>query len=213
MSMMNANATATTAMTANEPLDFVLPEMGDADFSSEELAEDRDGFTMSFPRIKIPAGGVLQFELPTGDPQHPDYSPTLTGVILYNHASCAYWPEGDEYNDDVPPLCSSVDGKQGYGEPGGTCATCTLSQFGSASNGRGKACKNMRVLVSAAQWGVYAAGNQSLAHQHQPVPRVFESGLCFPQPRHLWQPCGDWPQTPDEPGGQGLQRCHVQAAW
>ena len=146
MSMMNANAAATTAMTANEPLDFVLPEMGDADFSSEELAEDRDGFTMSFPRIKIPAGGVLQFELPTGDPQHPDYSPTLTGVILFNHASCAYWPEGDEYNDDVPPLCSSVDGKQGYGEPGGTCATCTLSQFGSASNGRGKACKNMRVL-------------------------------------------------------------------
>lgn len=112
MSMMNANAAATTAMTANEPLDFVLPEMGDADFSSEELAEDRDGFTMSFPRIKIPAGGVLQFELPTGDPQHPDYSPTLTGVILFNHASCAYWPEGDEYSDDVPPLCSSVDGKQ-----------------------------------------------------------------------------------------------------
>ena len=146
MSMMNANAAATTAMTTNEPLDFVLPEMGDADFSSEELAEDTDGLTMSFPRIKIPAGGVLQFELPTGDPQHPDYSPTLTGVILYNHASCAYWPEGDEYNDDVPPLCSSVDGKQGYGEPGGVCETCALSQFGSASNGRGKACKNMRVL-------------------------------------------------------------------
>lgn len=146
MSMMNANAAATTAMTANEPLDFVLPEMGDADFSSEELAEDRDGFTMSFPRIKIPAGGVLQFELPTGDPQHPDYSPTLTGVILFNHASCAYWPEGDEYSDDVPPLCSSVDGKQGYGEPGGVCETCALSQFGSAANGRGKACKNMRVL-------------------------------------------------------------------
>ena len=146
MSMMNANAAATTAMTANEPLDFVLPEMGDADFSSEELAEDRDGFTMSFPRIKIPAGGVLQFELPTGDPQHPDYSPPLTGVILFNHASCAYWPEGDEYSDDVPPLCSSVDGKQGYGEPGGVCETCALSQFGSAANGRGKACKNMRVL-------------------------------------------------------------------
>ena len=146
MSMMNANAAATTAMTTNEPLDFVLPEMGDADFSSEELAEDTDGLTMSFPRIKIPAGGVLQFEIPNGDPQHPDYRPTLTGVILYNHASCAYWPEGDEYNDDVPPLCSSVDGKQGYGEPGGTCATCTLSQFGSAGNGRGKACKNMRVL-------------------------------------------------------------------
>lgn len=40
MSMMNANAAATTAMTANEPLDFELPEMGDSDFSNEELAED-----------------------------------------------------------------------------------------------------------------------------------------------------------------------------
>ena len=39
-----------------------------------------------------------------------------------------------------------MDGKQGYGEPGGVCETCALSQFGSASNGRGKACKNMRVL-------------------------------------------------------------------
>ena len=119
MSMMNANAAATTAMTTNEPLDFVLPEMGDADFSSEELAEDTDGLTMSFPRIKIPAGGVLQFEIPNGDPQHPDYRPTLTGVILYNHASCAYWPAG---------------------------------------------------AVPATQRRVYAAGNQSLAHQHQPVP-------------------------------------------
>ena len=147
MSMMNANAAATTAMTANEPLDFVLPEMGDADFSSEELAEDRDGFTMSFPRIKIPAGGVLQFELPTGDPQHPDYSPTLTGVILFNHASCAYWPEGDEYSDDVPPLCSSVDGKVGIGTPGGACAACVMNRFGSAPDGsKGKACKNMRIL-------------------------------------------------------------------
>lgn len=83
MSMMNANAATTTAMTTNEPLDFMLPEMGDADFSSEELAEDRDGFTMSFPRIKIPAGGVLQFEIPNGDPQHPDYRPTLTGCFTF----------------------------------------------------------------------------------------------------------------------------------
>ena len=89
MSMMNANAAATTAMTANKPLDFELPEIGEAEFSNEELAEDMDGLTMSFPRIKIPAGGVLQFEIPNGDPQHPDYRPTLTGVILYNHASCA----------------------------------------------------------------------------------------------------------------------------
>lgn len=40
MSMMNANVAATTAMTANKPLDFELPEIGEAEFSNEELAED-----------------------------------------------------------------------------------------------------------------------------------------------------------------------------
>ena len=208
---MNANAAATTAMTTNEPLDFVLPEMGDADFSSEELAEDTDGLTMSFPRIKIPAGGVLQFEIPNGDPQHPDYRPTLTGVILYNHASCAYWPEGDEYSDDVPPLCSSVDGKQGYGEPGGTCAACALSQFGSASNGRGKACKNMRVLYLLRSGEFMPLAINLSPTSISPFREFLNQGGCFPQPRHLWQPCGDWLETPDKPGGQGLQRCHVQA--
>jgi len=210
MSMMNANAAATTAMTANEPLDFELPEMGDSDFSNEELAEDMDGLTMSFPRIKIPAGGVLQFEIPNGDPQHPDYSPTLTGVILFSHASCVYWPEGDEYSDDVPPLCSSVDGKQGYGEPGRNL--CVEPVWQRQQRPR-QSLQEYAGAVPVAQRGVYAAGDQSFAHQHQPVPRVFESGFCIPQACHLRQPCGDRLEAPDKPGGQGLQRCHVQAAW
>ena len=39
-----------------------------------------------------------------------------------------------------------MDGKQGHGDPGGACATCILNQFGSSATGRGKACKNMRIL-------------------------------------------------------------------
>ena len=140
MNMTAANA----AVPA--PVDFELPTLAECDFSSDELAEDMDGMTMSLPRVKIPAGGALQFELPTGDPQNPDYVRSLVGVILYNHASNAYWPEGKEYDDNEPPLCQSVDGKQGYGEPGGACATCILNRFGSSATGRGKACKNMRVL-------------------------------------------------------------------
>ena len=50
MSMMNANAAATTAMTANEPLDFELPEMGDSDFSNEEDVYKRQ---CRFPRSYI----------------------------------------------------------------------------------------------------------------------------------------------------------------
>ena len=141
--MYNQNNTALM-----ETEKFVLPAMaeGEGEFTAEELAEDRDGLAMSFQRVKIPAGGIIQFELPSDDPDNPDYAKNLTGVVLYNHSTGAYWPEGDEYDDNVPPLCSSVDGKQGVGTPGGLCATCVLNHFGTASDGRGKACKNMRVL-------------------------------------------------------------------
>ena len=75
------------------------------------------------------------------------YEKTLVGVILHNHATCAYWPAGSEYDDDTTPLCSSVDGKVGIGTPGGACAACVMNRFGSAPDGsKGKACKNMRVL-------------------------------------------------------------------
>ena len=139
------NMTADTT-TVPAPVDFELAALADSNFSSEELAEDMDGLSLNLRRVKMPAGGALQYEIPTGDPQNPDYARSLVGVILYNHASNAYWPEGKEYDDNEPPLCQSVDGKQGHGDPGGACATCILNQFGSSATGRGKACKNMRIL-------------------------------------------------------------------
>lgn len=135
-----------------EQKNFTLPVMVEAgDFSSEDLAEDYDGLQLSFQRIKIPAGGALQFELPGDNPEDPDYAKTLEGVIIYNHQACAYWPEGSEFDDDAIPLCSSVDGKTGFGEPGGACSVCQMNQYGTATdkNGnttKGKACKNMRHL-------------------------------------------------------------------
>ena len=133
----------TELMTQN---DFLLPTMIQSDFSADELADDMDGIQMSFPRIKIPAGGTLQFEIPTDDPENPDYAKALTGVILYHHPNNVYWAEGSEYDDNSVPLCTSVDGKTGIGEPGVNCATCALNEYGTAAEGRGKACKNMRML-------------------------------------------------------------------
>ena len=89
-------------------------------FSSEEIVEDADGLQMmSFLQVKIPAGGALQFEVPTEDPDNPEYTRTLEGIILYNHSAYTLWPEGSEYDEDTKPLCSSVDGKTGIGVPGG----------------------------------------------------------------------------------------------
>lgn len=126
--------------------DFMLPVMVQSDFSTDELADDMDGIQMSFPRIKIPAGGTIQFEIPTDDPENPDYTKVLTGVILFHHPNNVYWAEGSEYDDNTVPLCSSIDGKNGIGDPGVACATCVLNEYGTAPEGRGKACKNMRML-------------------------------------------------------------------
>ena len=126
--------------------DFVLPTALDSDFSSEDLADDMEGLQLTMQRVKIPGGGNLQFEIRGDDPDNPDYERKLVGVILYHHLANAYWPEGSEYDDNVPPFCQSFDGKQGYGEPGGVCAACAFNQFGSTANGSGKACKNMRQI-------------------------------------------------------------------
>lgn len=61
---------------------FMLPTMIEGDFSAEELAEDADGLQMSFQRVKIPAGGTLQFEMPSDDPDNPDYEKNLVGVCI-----------------------------------------------------------------------------------------------------------------------------------
>ena len=125
---------------------FIIPEIADSKFSSAELADDMDGLQLSFQRAKIPGGGVLQFEMPGDDPENPDYEATLEGVILFNHSANSYGPAGSEYDDNTPPQCQSVDGKMGYGDPGGICETCVNNRFGSDPKGNGKACKNMRML-------------------------------------------------------------------
>lgn len=132
--------------TSMEPVNFQLPAVVDSSFTSEDLADDMEGLQMSFQRIKIPSGGNIVFEIPTDDPDNPNYVKTVEGVLIHHHDANAYWPEGSEYDENTAPLCSSVDGKQGIGEPGGLCAMCGMNQYGTAPEGRGKACKNMRML-------------------------------------------------------------------
>jgi hypothetical protein len=143
----NENATTgETALTKYE--DFKLPDMTESEFTEEELAEDMAGVRLTFPRVKIPSGGSLQFEIPGENPEDPDYAKTLDGVILYTHLSNAYWRKGKNDDDDenTPPDCSSTDGINGTGLPGGSCAVCPMNAWGTGENGRGKACKNMRSI-------------------------------------------------------------------
>ena len=142
--MFNSNNQNGTALVENNS--FILPTPMDDSVSATDLSEDMEGLRLTFPKVKIPGGGVLQFEMASDNPDRPDYIPELEGILLFNHSANAYWQEGAEYDNDTPPLCQSVDGKIGHGDPGGLCASCGFNAFGSAENGRGKACKNMRTL-------------------------------------------------------------------
>lgn len=137
-----SNQQNVTTMAEYKP--FNLPAPMDSSFDPADLAEDLEGLELSFPRVKIPGGGVPQFKMPGEDPDHPTYVGEIEGIILYNHSANACWPEGSEYDDNTPPQCQSMDGKQGYGDPGLLCEACGHNQFG--SSGKGKLCKNMRML-------------------------------------------------------------------
>ena len=54
--------------------DFILPAMVEDDCISVDVSEDYEGLRLSFPRVKIPGGGSLQFEIPSDDPENPDYT-------------------------------------------------------------------------------------------------------------------------------------------
>ncbi len=148
---MSYNNEITNENAVVEKKGFLLPNMFEGEFSKEDLDDDMEGLQLSFQRVKIPAGGTVLFEIPGDNPEEPEYAKTIEGIILHTHLTSAYWPVGSEFDDNATPLCSSVDGKVGYGTPGGACAACPLNQYETAtdSNGRpskGKACKNMRNL-------------------------------------------------------------------
>lgn len=68
----------------------------------------------------------------------------ISGVIIYNHPSYAYYR--DKYTGgNNPPDCRSYDGVSGIGDPGGLCANCPFNRYGSGE-GQSKLCKNKRTL-------------------------------------------------------------------
>lgn len=96
-------------------------------------------------RVKIPAGGGTTWEVPTLD--GVTEVKEIDGVIIHWRKVRAYWTQGfDESGGGTPPDCSSEDGMTGVGDPGGSCAECPLSKFGSDANHRAQACKEMRML-------------------------------------------------------------------
>lgn len=121
-------------------VEFNAPVVGE-DIGSL-MAEELEGLQISFDRVKIPSGGGIAFEVPGDNPDEPDMTKEIIGVIVDHHPINAYWQNKYEGQNN-PPDCSSMDGRCGTGLPGGNCKTCKLNQFGTAEDKKGKICKNM----------------------------------------------------------------------
>lgn len=111
---------------------------------NEALTDDCQGLEFSLDRVKLPAGGGTAFEIPSAEGEDPEMAKEITGVIVYNHPAYAYYH--DKYTGgNNPPDCSSFDGVNGIGNPGGNCQSCPYNKFGSG-DGQSKLCKNKRML-------------------------------------------------------------------
>ena len=101
-------------------------------------------------RITVAPGGVEIFRQ-TGS-SNPTTLTEVTGIVVWWDYQRGYWEEELDENGNVvqqgrtPPTCSSGDNVIGIGTPGGKCRTCDLNKYGTAHNGRGKACKEKRLM-------------------------------------------------------------------
>ncbi len=110
----------------------------------ESFAEEMNGLSAVFDKIKLPIGGVTYFDIPSEDPESSETVKEFSAVILYHHPMRAFYKEKYTGGNN-PPDCGSLDGMVGAGEPGGNCVHCVYNQFGTGENGS-KACKERRRL-------------------------------------------------------------------
>jgi len=103
-------------------------------------------FEVQPSRWVVAPGGAGFIERLSGE-----MSQELMGVAIHSRIIRALWGE------ERIPLCTSNDGRVGFGEPGGQCAVCRFNVFGTGKGGRGKACKEMRRLVIVVEGETFPA--------------------------------------------------------
>ena len=101
-------------------------------------------------RITVPTGGGKLWTVPGLEGESNQEH--IEGLLVHWKEPRSYWKQSfDDSGGGVRPDCESPDGVTGFGDPGGSCASCALAQFGTHHKGRGQACKQMRVLFMVTQ--------------------------------------------------------------
>lgn len=97
-----------------------------------------------FPRIILPRQGGVNFTIP--GPEGDVLETSLSGIVVFHSERKAYWEkDADDPESGGPPDCSSIDGDNGKGKPGGKCLNCPYNQWGSGK-GNSKACADHTLI-------------------------------------------------------------------
>jgi len=128
--------------TPNEPKDLTVKDTINQELATkdtylpaipepavlEQLKQDNlEGIIPEFEVIKVPTGGQLAWAIPN-ETDKPTYEDEVAGVVLDHYPTRVYW-EGSFEGGGALPDCSSLDGKTGKGNPGGSCFGCPMSQY------------------------------------------------------------------------------------
>lgn len=158
--------TPSTALIPNLPLALTAEHSSSiSELVSENLGAGATLNLSDLKRIKIPAGGITQFEIPNVLTGESDYVKELYGVVIGHKVGKAFWAReyGSDGSTGTPPDCRSDDGIHGIGNPnpdnnqdfhiaqdefGYLCETCPNNEYGTARGGEGagKACKDLRFM-------------------------------------------------------------------
>jgi len=114
-------------------------------FYADNAEKTIEGVKSKFPMVKIRHAGTVAFELPDGSIVRE-----FNAVILDQYSTRAYWETAQDQGGKAgPPDCASSDGVAPYTvrKISPTCVACPKARFGSATKGKGKACRDQRVLV------------------------------------------------------------------
>jgi len=117
----------------------------------DDMSDMMSGVDMRLPEIKILHGGALMFRMPDGETTKA-FEANIVDITKQN----GWWAKSfDETGGGAPPDCASFDGIRpdlNSNDPQHeTCEGCPKNKFGSkvakdGQEGRGKACKNMKVV-------------------------------------------------------------------
>lgn len=122
------------------PLEIGMSEVKDL-IEANIGTEDVSAFDLE--RAINPQAGSTEWKIP-GIEEEPERTDTIEGIIVHHKFIRVYY-EGEYKGGGDPPTCFSEDGIRGEGNPGGYCAECPFSQWGSGKND-GQACRAVKQL-------------------------------------------------------------------